>query len=472
MKTRVLIWLALALALLSLAILQIRYFDHRTPVSLSNRVVVDGLDGPRGSVKLYRLVVPEGATNLQFSVFGGSNSDAIDVYASLGAPPTTTSYDVRDHTKGAVRMISIGEPHVGTYYLLVHGARGPFSEVSVVGSYSLRGAPFKLGMHAHRLYNGGDEDGPASIEPAFDYGVVRDWDISHLHDAVVWKADGSIAFDLIDKVYAGHARHGAKVLKTFATVPTWASNRPDEPNPKYPSWPGAMSGPRDLDEYEGYVYRFVSHTRKFLWGVEGWNEPYACPGDAAIEFTTMTPTELADVQKRLYIATKRADRNILVFSPAQAYLCGIPTVLEARTSQGEPISKFFDVFAWHAYNRSAHGDAGPAYALEIHQVRQYLARAGLADMPIADTEHGWLPAPKEGGDEFRALADVDKGKVLYDTAQLAKSLGLMAVVWYGYDDAFIGMPMKSRVLSERLQQMYKAFNTSQSPDENIRVSSR
>lgn len=434
------------------------YSDNATSLPLTNRQVLTDLSGARGSTTLYRIAVPEGASNLQFSVFGGSGKP-VDMYAKFGAPPVAGARDVVRMSAGEPGMISIPAPHAGTYYLLLRATRGAYRELSLAGSYSLRGEAFRIGMHAHRLYNGGDDMAPPSIEPAFSYGVIRDWDISHLQDAVIWKKDGSIDFSLLDDVYAAHAKRGAKVLKTFASVPTWAAKRPGEANPKYPSWPGSLSGPRDLDAYEDYVFRFVSHTKQVLWAVEGWNEPYACREDKHSEFTTMTPTELADVQKRLYRAAKRVDPDILVFSPAQAYLCGIPTLLGAHTSQGEPISQFFDVFAWHAYNRSARGNAGPAYVAEIHKVRQYLAQAGLADMPIADTEHGWLSAPKEGGAQFQALSDAEKGQVLYDTAQVAKSMGLLAIVWYSYDDRYIGMPMKSPLLSQTLQRMYKDFNT-------------
>jgi hypothetical protein len=199
--------------------------------------------------------------------------------------------------------------------------------------------------------------------------------------------------------------------------------------------------------------------KNHLWAVEGWNEPYACPGDPT-EFTTMTPTELADVQKRVWRATKRAAPNLLVFSPAQAYVCGIPTILNARTSEGEPIHRFFDALAWHPYNRSAAGNAGPSLAREVGQVRRHLAKAGIAKMPLIDTEHGWLEPPKEGGKEFYALTDAQKGKMLYDTARLAKSLGLLGIVWYGYDNHMIGKPMTSPVISRKLQQMYEELNTS------------
>jgi len=455
-------WIVIAVALCCTASVFASVFSYQRPpaeLELSNRVAADSLSGRRGSLRLYRIAVPVNASDLQFTVYGSAPAQAVDLYARFNARPTPQSFDARSTGPGADKTIAIQTPEAGTYYLLLHAARGAYSDLSLVASYAPAGSVFKIGMHAHRLYNGGDWDGPASPKPLFRYGIIRDWDISHLHDAAVWKPDGSIDFKLIDRVYEGHARNGAKVIKTFGSVPTWASKRPAEPNPQYPNWPGAKSGPRDLDRYEDYVFRFVSHVKNSLWAVEGWNEPYACPGDAPTEFTTMTPTELADVQKRVYLATKRVDPRILVFSPAQAYVCGIPTILGARTSQNEPMSKFFDVLAWHPYNRSAKGNAGPSYAEEVGKVRQHLAHAGLSQMPIADTEHGWLDAPKEGGKEFHALGDEQKGQVLFDTARLAKSLGVLAVVWYGYDNKMLGTPMNNPKLSRRLQQIYDDFDT-------------
>jgi hypothetical protein len=172
----------------------------------------------------------------------------------------------------------------------------------------------------------------------------------------------------------------------------------------------------------------------------------------------MTPTRLADVQKRMYRAAKRAAPDIIVFSPPQAYVCGIPTLLSARTSEGEPMWKFFDALSWHPYNRSARGNAGPSYAKELYEVRRHLEKAGLHHMRIADTEHGWLKAPKEGGKEFYAMNDIEKAHVLYETSRLAKSLGLLALVWYSYDSDMVGRPMTSPILSAGLQRMYDDLN--------------
>lgn len=425
---------------------------------LVNRVELHDIDGKEGASERYQFAVPKGASDLVFTATAKQGGTPVDLYVKFQSVPTRESYDAKDVGAAPVKMIAIHEPKVGTYHVLLRGGHGHYSGVSLVASYAPINSVFKIGMHAHRLYNGGDWNGGESPEPQFKYGVIRDWDISHLHDAAIWRSDGSINFALVDQVYAQHARNGAKVLKTFGTVPTWAAKRPEEPNRQYPNWPGAKSGPRDLDEYENYVYRFVKHTKDELWAVEGWNEPYACKPERH-EFTTMTPTELADVQKRLYLATKHVSKKILVFSPAQAYVCGIPIILSARTSDGEPMWKFFDVLAWHAYNRSARGNAGPSYAEEVGEVRSYLAQAGVPDMPIADSEHGWLTAPKEGGKEFYEMSDAEKGRVLHDTAQLAKSLGVLTIAWYGYDNNMVGKPMASLELSRRLHRMYGEFNT-------------
>lgn len=434
----------------------------KNTASLSNRVPVTQISGRSGESRLYEITLPAGASNLHFTTWRDGNAGSLDLYVKFSTKPSAKSYDAKSAGAESDKLISISEPKPGKYYVLIDAPRGAYANHALSASYSLPGETFKVGIHSHRLYNGGDWAGPESVEPMFKYALIRDLDISHLHDAAVWKSDGSINFALIEKIYSAHARNGAKILKNFGTVPTWASARPEEPNPYYPSWPGGLSGPRDLDAYEDYIFRFVSRTKDYLWAVEGWNEPYACPGDPP-EFARMTPTRLADLQKRVYRASKRAAPNLIVFSPPQAYVCGIPTILTARTSEGEPMWKFFDALSWHPYNRSARGNAGPSFARELYEVRQHLDKAGLPNMPIASSEHGWLTAPKEGGKEFYAMCDAEKAKVLYETSRLAKSLGLLAVVWYSYDSEMIGRPMTSPIISKYLQQMYQELNSEGSP---------
>lgn len=329
---------------------------------------------------------------------------------------------------------------------------GPAQNANGTNSYPTLKSSGLLGLHSHRQYNGG-----GAAEATYNYSLFRDWDCEGLHCFSIWNSDGSINETIVEQVYAGHARHGAKVIKCFGSVPTWASRRPTEANVRYPNVPGGLSGPADLTAYEDYCYRFIKRFRNYLWAVEGWNEPYpstASPSDPEWpQFTTQSQTELADTQKALYKAAKRVDPSLPVFSPCQAYVSGIDDVLAATTSQGEPISNFFDVVSWHPYNRSASGFEGVTLQDEAQNVRNVIRNAGL-DFPIADTEHGWLAAPKEGGDAWRAMTSQQRAQVVYDTFAKAREIGLLCICFYSHETDLLGTPETDTVMAAGLQSVY------------------
>lgn len=210
-----------------------------------------------------------------------------------------------------------------------------------------------------------------------------------------------------------------------------------------------------MTAYANYIRNFITRERQYLWAVEGENEPYNGESENNPNtdgFSSMTLTQLADSQKVLYKTAKSVDPNLPVLSPGQSYLHLIPDILNAKTSQGEPMWKFFDVLAFHGYNHATNGP-GDNYGTLIDQIKGYLASAGAPAMPLADTEHGWGPwAPS--GDEFVALSSAQKGQLLYDTANTAKQKGLVMIGWYSYDDDLVGNPMNSTTLSNWFQKMY------------------
>jgi beta-glucanase (GH16 family)/lysophospholipase L1-like esterase len=316
---------------------------------------------------------------------------------------------------------------------------------------------FHVGMHSHRLYNGG-----GSPEPSFNYGIIRDWDITGLHDAAIWLSDGSINSTLVRAVYDGHAKHGAKVLKCFGSVPQWAAKRPNEANPHYPSYVGSLSGPANLAVYQDYCTRFITTFRSYLYGVEGWNEPYGNTMDSSDpdwpQFTTMPPTDLADCQKALYLAAKSVDPTLPVFSPALSYLGTIPQLLTCRTSQNEPIWKFFDVLGGHLYNHTSDGVAGPRIADRLATMKSQLISAGATGKFVADTEHGWLGNGANYNNWVNASSDA-KGQILYNTAKAGKDAGAACVVYYGYDDDLMGHPDTDPIVASWMGNAYKDWDT-------------
>jgi len=102
------------------------------PTSLSNGVPVDNLSGAAGDELEYKLDVSSGATNLVFTMSGGSG-DA-DLYVKFGAKPTGSDYDCRPYSSGNNEDCSFPSPQTGTYYVMVRGYSS-FSGVSLVGSF-------------------------------------------------------------------------------------------------------------------------------------------------------------------------------------------------------------------------------------------------------------------------------------------------------------------------------------------------
>jgi vibriolysin len=101
--------------------------------SLSKGVPVSGLSAGTGSSVNYTLVVPAGASNLTFSMSGGTG-DA-DMYVKFGSAPTDTVYDCRPYLTGNAESCTFAAPSAGTYYVRLN-AYAAFSGVSLVGDYS------------------------------------------------------------------------------------------------------------------------------------------------------------------------------------------------------------------------------------------------------------------------------------------------------------------------------------------------
>jgi len=103
---------------------------------LQNGVAVTGLSANTGNDILYTMDVPAGATNISFSMSGGSG-DA-DLYVRFGAAPTDSNYDCRPYAGGNNESCT-GSSSGGTYYVRVK-AYSTFSGVSLTGSYSEGGS--------------------------------------------------------------------------------------------------------------------------------------------------------------------------------------------------------------------------------------------------------------------------------------------------------------------------------------------
>lgn len=101
--------------------------------TLTKGVAVTGLAASTGNSLNYTMAVPAGATNLTFTMSGGTG-DA-DLYVQFGTAPTDTSYVCRPYLSGNNETCTIAAPSAGTYHVRVK-AYSTFSGVSLVGNYT------------------------------------------------------------------------------------------------------------------------------------------------------------------------------------------------------------------------------------------------------------------------------------------------------------------------------------------------
>lgn len=100
---------------------------------LENGVPVTDLSGSAGSQTRFTLEVPSGASDLEFSISGGSG-DA-DLYVRFGSEPTTSNYDCRPYQWGNDESCSFDSPDAGTWHVMIRGYES-YSSLTLEGSFS------------------------------------------------------------------------------------------------------------------------------------------------------------------------------------------------------------------------------------------------------------------------------------------------------------------------------------------------
>ena len=100
---------------------------------LANGVAKTNLAGSTSQQLSFTMEVPAGATDLNFTMAGGSG-DA-DLYVKFGSAPTTSSYDCRPYKGGNAESCPIATAQAGTYHIKVIGYSA-FSGVNLTGSFT------------------------------------------------------------------------------------------------------------------------------------------------------------------------------------------------------------------------------------------------------------------------------------------------------------------------------------------------
>jgi serine protease len=111
------------------------YIVSDEPPELLNGVAWTGLSGALNTLTTWVMNVPVGATNLSFTLSGGTG-DA-DMYVRQGSPPDLSTFDCRPFLTGNNETCGpYASPTTGAWYVSLHGYEA-YSGVSLVGSYTV-----------------------------------------------------------------------------------------------------------------------------------------------------------------------------------------------------------------------------------------------------------------------------------------------------------------------------------------------
>ena len=107
-----------------------------TPPAGNDNTLTDGeaktgISGTTNAEIFYTMTVPDGATNVTFTISGGTGDT--DLYVRAGSKPTTSTYDCRPFENGNNEECSIDSPTAGTYHVMLRGYSA-YSGVSLVGN--------------------------------------------------------------------------------------------------------------------------------------------------------------------------------------------------------------------------------------------------------------------------------------------------------------------------------------------------
>lgn len=133
-----------------------------TPLSLT------GLGGATGSEQHFQVRVPEGATDLQISISGGTG-DA-DLYVKYADAASTSNYDCRPFADGNSETCTFAIPASGTWHIMISGwEEGPgFSGLTLTVTYQASGTAYTLSVSKAGAGSGTVSSSPAGVSCGVD----------------------------------------------------------------------------------------------------------------------------------------------------------------------------------------------------------------------------------------------------------------------------------------------------------------
>ena len=270
-----------------------------------------------------------------------------------------------------------------------------------------------FGMHIHRVVVKDRRFANKTPWPPVPFAGWRLWD-SYVAWGQLEKKKGEWNFETLDKYLELADEHQVELLLLLGLSPRWASARPTEESKYYR---GAAAEPENIEDWRNYVRTVATRYKGRLHYYELWNEPNLKG------FYSGTVDKMLELSREAYRILKEVDPGVVVLSPSATKTSrgtGI-TWLEEYLSKGG--GDYADIIGYHFYVKP---DPPETMVPAIRQVQDLMAKYGVGDKPLWNTETGWMKPKPFPSDELGA-AYVARSYILNWAA------GVPRFYWYDWD---------------------------------------
>lgn len=263
-----------------------------------------------------------------------------------------------------------------------------------------------FGMHIHRAAT-------TTPWPAVPFGAWRLWDAG-----VTWPdlepRNSNWNFKLLDQYVALAQKHNTDLLLPLGFTPTWASVRPDEPSPYFRL--GNVAGPKYIEDWRTYVSTVAKRYKGRIRNYEIWNEPNLK------QYWTGTTKELVNLAHEASRILRDIDPSVTIVGPSATDRETGPAWLDEYLSAGGGI--YLDAIAHHLYVFPSPPEALVPFT---RHVRQVMAKHGMSNKPLWNSELGWA-LPKVFSSDIEAAGYLARAYVLNWVG------GVQRCYWYAWDN--------------------------------------
>lgn len=263
-----------------------------------------------------------------------------------------------------------------------------------------------FGLHIHQAAT-------TTPWPVIPFGAWRLWDAG-----VTWPdlepRNGNWNFKLLDQYAALAEKHNVDLLLPLGLTPTWASARPDEPSPHFK--PGNVAGPKYIEDWRRYISTVARRYKGRIRNYEIWNEPNLK------EYWTGTTKELINLAHEASQILREIDPTITIVGPSATNSATGPAWLDEYLSIGG--GSDLDAIAHHLYVFPSPPEALTPF---IGRVRQIMAKHGMSNKPLWNSELGWS-LPKAFSSDMEAVGYLARAYLLNWIG------GVQRCYWYAWDN--------------------------------------